>query len=132
MANMGNKGPVYFLTEQACCLAQSSGRDTDEFRACRNATAYLAGGESDAISAFDRLTAAVKRDPDGNEDYDTESYSGKLIDLCAALIEMAKRAHRESTPETARQCLIEAAGIIAGFYDADSILDAVLDDAATA
>ena len=114
-----NSTALYFLTEQACCLAQSSGRETDFFRACREAAEYLADGDADALGNFLTRTSAVAFDPTGLEDYDTEEYEGKRQDVRAAVSWLENLAHSADTPEDKRAPLIETANIIADFYGLD-------------
>jgi hypothetical protein len=72
MTTSSEKKALYFITEQACCLAQVQGTAGEDFLACQKAAEYLAGDDTDAIIAFDERTSAVKRDLSGLEDYDTE------------------------------------------------------------
>jgi len=127
-----SKDALYFLTEQARCLAQASGRETDDFRVCLESAEYLANGDADTLAHFREQTEAVRRDPTGLADYDVEDYDGKATDLCAALNELALLGLDETVPEAARQALLKAAEIISGFYEAGSVLDAAFARAVTA
>ena len=113
-------GTLYFLTEQACCLAQACGMDTDDFRACRKAAEYLAGGDTGGLHDFDDRTGAVKHDLTGQEDYDTEVYDGKENDVQAAVTELVRVGNDPDTPDEKRVALLKAADIIADFYGVDS------------
>jgi hypothetical protein len=110
---------AWFLTEQACCLAQAGHRESDDFRACLNAAKYLAGGETDALTV--RADIAMC-DPDA--DYDTEDYQGKDRDLAGAIYTLLARGHDAGTPEQARTALLRSADLIAAFYGADLELTA--------
>ncbi len=123
-ATTEKKDALYFLKEQACCLAQSSGTETEHFRACREATEYLAGDAPEAVRVFNERTGAVKRDLTGNKDYDTEDYDGKRADVRAALIELDGLANKTDTPTEKRGILMAAADLIAGFYGMDGTLEA--------
>jgi hypothetical protein len=123
-ATTEKKDALYFLVEQACCLAQTSGMETEHFRACRDAAEYLVGGNTSAVKAFDERTGAVKRDITGCEDYDTEEYDGKRNDVRAAVIELTGLGRSIDTPDEKRGILQAAADLIAGFYGMDGILEA--------
>jgi hypothetical protein len=117
---------VWFLTEQAYCLMMAQGRETDEFRACREAVEYLAGNDKEAMDDFITQTGGSPGDPGGvaADDYDTEYYPGKDRDLAGALYALLHRGYDPATPEPARAALLKSAGIIASFYGADLDLTA--------
>jgi len=125
MRTAKQKSALYFVTEQACCLAQATGMDTDEFRACRDAAEYLANGNSGAMSDFHEQTSAVKRDPTGLEDYDTESYEGKELDMRDAVIQLMQHGLCDCTPEAIRPQLLKTADMIADFYGVGIISEPV-------
>jgi hypothetical protein len=122
---MENKDALYFVTEQACCLAQAMGRDTDDFRACQDAAAYLADGDAEALAAFRERTEAVQCDLTGLEDYDTEQYEGKTEDVREAVSALNVLGTAGDTPEEARGALLKVAEIIAAFYDVENNVTAV-------
>ena len=123
--NNDSKSAFYFVTEQACCLAQASGRDTDDFRACHDAAEYLSDGNEEMLAAFTERTSAVKRDLTGLEDYDTEQYDGKEQDINEAVSALSFFGTAEDTPEQIRGSLLTAADLIACFYDVDNAISAV-------
>jgi hypothetical protein len=108
------KDSIYFITEQACCLAQSTGRETEHFKACEQAVRYLAKGDPEILQSFAELTEAVKLDPDA--DYDTEQYEGKDADVRAAVAELELIAKDPGTPAEDAKALKHTADIIADFY----------------
>ena len=113
------KGALYFVTEQACCLAQASGRETEDFRACRDAAEYLTDGDAGAFAAFRERTETVQHDATGREDYDTEQYEGKRDDVREAVSALVCSGTAPDTPEEKRGILLRAAELIAAFYDED-------------
>ena len=117
MTDAESRAALYFLTEQACCLAQSSGRETDWFRACREAVEYLTGGDADAMEDFLTRTDAVE--PASTEDYDTEEYEGKECDVRTAVSLLEHLSLDVGTPDSKRGPLKKAADLIAGFYGMD-------------
>jgi len=117
---------LWFVTEQACCLALASGRETDDFRACQAAAESLADGDAGALAYFGERTAAVTHDDTGFEDYDTESYEGKENDLREAVTRLAHLGLDMQAPVEKREAFMKAADLIAGFYDADDVLTAAL------
>jgi len=119
-----NSTALYFLTEQACCLAQVSGRETDDFRVCREAVEYLSDGCADALGDFLARTDAVKLDPTGLEDYDIEEYPGKDHDVHAAVSLLESLGHNTDTPADKQALLIKAANLIADFYGIDDTPEA--------
>jgi hypothetical protein len=119
MTSTQSKGVLCFLTEQAYCLAQAGGRETEDFLACRETALYLANGDAEAIAAFDERTGAVARDWSGDEDYDTEDYAGKRNDVRAAVAELENRGRDTATPEAMRGTLMKTADLIADFYGLD-------------
>lgn len=119
MTSTENSTALCFLTEQACCLAQARGKETDDFRACREAAEYLAVGDADALSDFLTRTDAVEIDLLGYEDYATEEYEGKDQDIRTAVSRLETLGHNAGTPADKRVPLIKAANLIADFYDLD-------------
>jgi hypothetical protein len=113
---------AWFLTEQACCLAQADRRDTDDFHACKEAAEYLAGNDTEVMDEFLAHTGAVEPNPDA--DYDTEVYNGKDRDLAGALYTLLTLASDTETPERMRKTLENSAGLITAFYGADLELTA--------
>ena len=123
MPSIENKGALYFVTEQACCLAQAQGRETDDFRACQAAAEYLAGGDAETMAAFTERTGTIKRDPDA--DYDTEQYEGKRKDVGEAVSALNVLGTAEDTPEQVKGLLLKVADIIAAFYDMENVVTAI-------
>jgi hypothetical protein len=119
MTSTTTKDALYFVTEQACCLAQAQGRETDDFRACQEAAQYLAENDEAALADFNERTGATKRDLTGLEDYDTEQYNGKEDDIRAAVTALSGLGRAEDTPEDVRVALFKTADLIAAFYDLD-------------
>jgi hypothetical protein len=119
MINTKNKDALYFVTEQACCLAQAQGRETDGFRVCQEAAEYLAHIDADAATYFLERTGAAARDLTGLEDYDIEQYAGKENDAGRAVTTLSALGRSTDTPEGVRNTLLEAADLIAAFYDLD-------------
>ncbi|MDR1604068.1 MAG: hypothetical protein LBS10_04665 [Gracilibacteraceae bacterium] len=119
------KDALYFVTEQACCLAQATGRETDDFHACQDAAAYLADGDAEALADFRGRTGAVQRDLTGLEDYDTEQYDGKIEDVREAVSALNVLGTAGDTPEETRGTLLKVAEIIAAFYDIDNNVSVV-------
>jgi hypothetical protein len=122
MQNTTKKDALYFVTEQACCLAQAQGRDTDDFRAFQEAAEYLAGGDANALADFHARTEAMKHDLTGLEDYDTEQYDGKRNDVASAVSALNYTGSAPDTPDGIRGALLKAADIIAAFYDMDNVV----------
>jgi hypothetical protein len=118
------KSALYFITEQACCLAQAQGTAGEDFLTCQKAAEFLADDDTDAIMAFYERTSEVKRDLTGLEDYDTEEYEGKRNDVRAAVIELTKLSTSEDIPSDKREALMKVADLIAGFYGMDGTLEA--------
>jgi cytosine/adenosine deaminase-related metal-dependent hydrolase len=125
MQSTMQKDALYFVTEQACCLAQATGRETDDFRTCQDAAEYLARGDAETLTAFWERTEAVQRDLTGYEDYDTEQYEGKIKDARDAVSSLSRLGAADGTPEKVRGSLLKAADIIAAFYDVDDAVPAV-------
>ena len=123
MPSIENKGALYFVTEQACCLVQATGRETDDFRACQAAAEYLAGGDAETMAAFRERTDAMNHDP--SADYDTEQYEGKRKDVGEAVSALNVLGTAEDTPEQVKGLLLKVADIIAAFYDMDNVVTAV-------
>ena len=119
------KGALYFVTEQACCLAQASGRETDDFRACQDAAEFITDGDPCAFIAFQARAGAVQRDLTGHEDYDTEQYEGKTDDVREAVSALNYSGSAPETPDGIRGALLKVAEIIAAFYDVENIVCAV-------
>jgi hypothetical protein len=124
MQSTRQKDALYFITEQACCLAQASGRETDDFRACRDAAEHLADGDAGALADFLERTGAVQFDPAGFEDYDTEQYDGKENDVREAVSALVCLGARADMPEEKRGRILKAADIIAAFYGMDCVMQA--------
>jgi hypothetical protein len=96
MANTETKDALWFMTEQPDCLAQATGRDW--FRVCQ-ATEHLTNGDTDALTRFDEITNAVKRDETGLEDFDTAEYecrpqAGLMIQMDATPYRWFKGGHK--------------------------------------
>ena len=125
MQNTTKKDALYFVTEQACCLAQAQGRETDDFRAFQEAAEYIAGGDANALADFHARTSAVQHDLTGNEDYDTEQYDGKREDVITAVSALSYQGSAPETPDGIRGALLKTADIIAAFYDMDNVVTAV-------
>jgi hypothetical protein len=121
--NTNSKNALYFLTEQACCLAQNQGVETEHFHVCRETAEYLADGNTDIIKAFDERTGSVKRDFTGQEDYITENYEGKRDDVRAAVVELTNLSKNTNTPDDKRGATTAAAYLIASFYGMDGVLE---------
>ncbi|MDR1070812.1 MAG: hypothetical protein LBL37_08545 [Gracilibacteraceae bacterium] len=126
MANTETKDALWFVTEQACCLAQATGRYTDDFRVCRATAEYLTNGDTDALARFDEITNAVKRDETGLEDFDTVEYEGKADDVRVVVTRLANFGLDLTAPEDWRAAFMKAADLVASFYGADDALDAAL------
>jgi hypothetical protein len=125
MQNTTKKDALYFVTEQACCLAQAQGRETDDFRAFQEAAEYLAGGDANALADFHARTEAMKHDLTGLEDYDTEQYEGKRDDVREAVSALNVHGSAPDTPDGVRSALLKVADIIADFYDVDNAIATV-------
>jgi hypothetical protein len=125
MQSTTKKDALYFVTEQACCLAQASGRDTDDFRACHDTAEYLTDGDACAFTAFQARAGAVQHDLTGYEDYDTEQYDGKRDDVASAVSALNAHGSAQDTPDGIRGTLLKAADIIAAFYDVDNAVASV-------
>jgi len=125
MNDTKDKGALYFVTEQACCLAQAQGRETDDFRDFQKVAEYLADGDAGAIADFKERTGAMKHDLTGLEDYDTEQYDGKENDVRDAVSALSCLGSTPDTPDVIRGALLKAADIIAAFYDVDNVVSAV-------
>jgi len=117
MQTTTQKDALYFVTEQACCLIQASGRDTDDFRACHEAAEYITDGDAGAFAAFQERTSAAQHDPTGLEDYDTEQYEGKIHDVREAVSALVCSGIAPDTPDEKRGVLLKAADLVAAFYD---------------
>jgi len=120
VTNTESRGAFYFITEQACCFAQATGTETDDFRVCQDVAEYLAGSGAGALADFRERTEAVKRDLTGLEDYDTEQYEGKSKDVRKAVAELNGLGMAADTPEQVRGLLLRAAEFIAAFYDVEN------------
>ena len=116
---------LYFVTEQACCLAQATGRDTDDFRACQDAAEFITDGDPCAFTAFQARAGAVQRDLTGHEDYDTEQYEGKDDDVREAVSALNCTGSAPDTPDGIRGALLKSAEIIAAFYDVENNVTAI-------
>jgi hypothetical protein len=114
MTTTTTKDALYFVTEQACCLRLVQSEETDDFRACREAAHYLAGGD---LKGFDERTNAVKHNP--TQDYNTEQYEGKSADVRHAVAELARLGQSADTPADKCDPLMKVAEIIAAFYGMD-------------
>jgi hypothetical protein len=125
MQSTAKKDALYFVTEQACCLAQAQGRETDDFRAFQEVAEYLAGGDEGALADFRERTGAMKHDLTGLEDYDIEQYDGKRADVVDAVSALNCRGSAPDTPDGIRGAILKAADIIAAFYDVDNDVSAV-------
>jgi len=126
-ASTEQRGAIYFLTEQACCLVLAQGTtDTDDFRVCRESVEYLTGGDAMSVEEFLTRTGVVKGDPGGLADYDTEEYDRKKRDMLAAVSALARRYQDPATPEDIRPTLLKAADLVASFYGAENALEAAL------
>jgi hypothetical protein len=122
MENKERKDALYFVMEQACCLAQATGRETDDFRVCQATAEYLTDGSEAAMTDFRARTSAMKRDPDA--DYDTEQYDGKRGDARQAVSALVMLGTAADTREEKRSLLLKAADLIAAFYGMDGTLEA--------
>jgi len=125
---MARGDALWFVTEQACCLAQASGRETGDFSACRAAVEYLSDGDAGALAYFSEQTAAVTHDQAGDADYDTENYEGKENDMRKAVTKLAHLGLGLdlTAPLEQREAYMKAADLIAGFYGADDVLNKTL------
>lgn len=116
---------VWFLTEQACSLMMAQGKETEDFRTCREAVEYLAGNDKEAVDEFLERTGIIAGNPGGiAADYDLEEYHEKDRDLARALYTLLTRGHDRSVPEPTRATLLKGAEIIASFYGMDEALTA--------
>ena len=120
MNDTKDKGALYFVTEQACCLAQAQGRETEDFRAFQEVAEFITNGNADALADFKERTEAVKQDFTHSEDYDTEQYEGKRDDVREAVSALSYQGSAPETPDGIRAALLKAADIIAAFYDMDN------------
>jgi hypothetical protein len=127
---MEKRKAVYFITEQACSLTLVQGAtDTDEFRACREAMEYLADGDEALVGEFLSRTGIRGGDPGGLAMDDVDEYFPMLFDLCAAIIELAKRARDTDTPKNMRDTLLKTVVLISGIHREDSIMETILSEA---
>ena len=114
------KNAVYFLTEQAYCLAQARSKESEFFKLCEEAVRYLVKGDPELLLPFKERTDAVKYDPDA--DYDTEQYDGKEADMRLAITCLANLAKAPGTPAEKSDILTRTARLIAEFYGAEDML----------
>jgi len=116
---------LYFLAEQAVCLAQERPKESDvDFTHCRELFEFLADGDQDALHHFDERTGKVKLDPTGLEDYDIENYDGKRTDMQEAVTALLRRGNEQETPERLRPIFTQVAADIACFYGGGALTTA--------
>jgi hypothetical protein len=120
------KNTLYFITEQARCLAQTEGRESENFKSCRTALEYLAKGNQVELTHFVEQTAYVVHVPSGLEDYDIDEYEGKDEDMRSAIAALAQAHLDQSNPEDIRKAFYKTAEMIAGFYGQYELLDAAV------
>ena len=116
---------LYFLTEQAVCLAQERPKESDpDFKNCRILVKFLVGDNKELLHHFDERTGNVKLDPTGLEDYDVESYEGKRTDMHEAVTALLRCGSAQETPERLRPIFTQTAADIACFYGGGTLTTA--------
>ena len=114
------RGSAYFLTEQACFLIQSQGKDSEDANICEQALRLITNDNAEQMQAFNERTAAVSHAPDA--DYDTEQYEGKRTDIRHAVVDMMSFSGTPDIPAEKKEILKQAADMIAEFYGMDEEL----------
>jgi hypothetical protein len=110
-----NRGSAYFLTEQACCLIQSQGKESKDAKLCEQALRLITNNDTVQMQAFKERVDATSHAPD--DDYDTEQYDGKTTDVRHAVADIMGFAGE--LPAEQEDVLKEAAQMIAEFYGLD-------------
>ena len=111
------KGTIYFLTEQACCLIQAQGKESEDAKVCEQALRFITNNNAEQMQTFKDRTEATSYAPDA--DYDTEQYDGKITDVRHAAADIMSYANIPYTPVDQKEVLAQAAEMIAAFYDVD-------------
>ena len=108
------RGSIYFITEQACCLAQVQGKDSKDAKICEQALRLITKDDPVQMHAYKERTDATKYEPD--VDYDTEQYEGKETDVRHAVADIMRFAGASGIPAEQKEVLALAAEMIASFY----------------
>lgn len=118
-----NRGSAYFLTEQACCLIQTQGKESEDAKICEQALRLVSNDDPAQMQAFTERTESTTYAPDA--DYNIEQYDGKETDVRHAVSDLISIAHTADTPADQKEVLEQAAEMIASFYGMDEELQRV-------
>jgi len=108
------RGTLYFIIEQACCLIQARGRDFKDLKICEQAAQIITKGDPEQMQTYKERTDAVIYAPQA--DYDTEQYDGKDADIRDAVADLVNLSKEPNAPAEQVTILIELAEMIADFY----------------